>query len=94
MAATCEMNTTDVKVSDVAMLTGIKQSNNKVAAQKIIPIKYLLGRLTVRSVNGAHTNRHKLAERPKAVMEAAAAEIPRYTYSNVTLTDAKPALIP
>ncbi len=77
------------------LLSGIKQSKSSVVAQKLNPIKYHLCKLSVRSVNGAHTNRQMFAERPNAVIEAAAAtENPCCTNRKGNVTDAKPVLMP
>ena len=77
------------------MLSGIKQSKSNVAAQKLIPIKYHLCKLSVRSINGAHTNRKMFAEIPTAVIEAAAAtENPCCISRKGSVTVAKPTLMP
>lgn len=73
VAAICDNKTTAIKTAVSFVLIGIKQSNNKVTEQRLIPIKYHLCKLSVRSVSGAHTKRHRFAEIPNAVMEAAAA---------------------
>ena len=95
VAAICERNTMAVSKPRASWLNGIKHSRVKVAAHELIPIKYHLCRLSVRSVNGAQMNRHKFAERPNAVMAAAAAtENSCCTNRKGNVTDAKPALIP
>lgn len=77
------------------LLNGVKQSKSKVVAQKPNPIRYHLCKLSVRSVKGAHTNRHMFAERPNAVIEAAAeTENPCWTKRKGKVTVAKPELMP
>jgi hypothetical protein len=49
-------------------LRGMKQSNNRVETQRLIPIKYHLCKLSVKSVNGAHKKRQMLADSPNAML--------------------------
>lgn len=84
-----------VKKTVELILRGIKQSESNVVAQKLIPIKYHLCKLSVRSVNGAHINRQMFAEIPNAVIEAAVAtENPCCIKRKGSVTDTKPELIP
>ena len=55
------------------MLRGIKQSNNRVEAQRLIPIKYHLCKLSDKSVMGAHKKRQMLADSPNAMIDATSA---------------------
>jgi hypothetical protein len=60
-----------------------------------MPMMYHLCKLSVRSVKGAHAKRHKLDDKPTAVMAAAAAtENPCCTNMNGKVTDTKPELMP
>ncbi len=53
VAAICESNTMADKNATEVLPSGIEQSSSKVNAQKPIPMKYHLCRLSVRSVSGA-----------------------------------------
>ena len=84
-----------VKIRVELLSMGMKQSKSNVAAQKLIPIKYHLCKLSVRSVSGAHTKRQMFAESPNAVIEAATAtENPCCINRKGRVTDTKPELIP